>query len=49
MYICLEDDGNKNCNEGWNYYIRNWELTKKCFKVMCLQFKLKVGYWTKKM
>ena len=41
MYICLEDDGNKNCNQGWNYYIRNWELAKKCFKVMCLQFKLK--------
>ena len=40
LYICLSDDNNK-CNKGWNYYIRNWELAKKCIHIMCLQFKLK--------
>lgn len=41
MYICLEDDGNVSCNKGWNYYIRNWELAKKCIKIMCQKYKLR--------
>ena len=40
IYICLEDD-DKSCKKGWNYYIRNWELAKKCIKIMCLKYKLK--------
>ena len=41
IYICLDDDGNENCNKGWNYYIRNWKLAKKLISIMCVQFKLK--------
>ena len=41
IYICLPDDDNKNCDKGWNYYIRNWKLAKKCFKIMCKKYKLK--------
>ena len=41
LYICLEDDGNKNCKKGWNYFIRNWELAKKCISIMCNQYGLR--------
>ena len=40
LYICLKDDESK-CDEGWNYYIRNWKLAKKLIKIMCTQFNLK--------
>jgi len=39
IYICLED--NKECIPGWNWYIRSWELAKKCLEVMCGEFNLK--------
>ena len=41
LYICLEDDKNKECKKGWNYYIRNWELAKKCISIMCNKYNLK--------
>ena len=34
LYVCL-DDNPKDCNPGWQSYNRNWELAKKCLKVMC--------------
>ena len=39
IYCCLED--NSKCDPGWQSYIRNWELAKKCLEVMCSQFNLK--------
>ena len=33
MYVCLDD--NDKCKPGWQSYNRNWELAKKCLKVMC--------------
>lgn len=39
IYVCLDD--NDNCTDGWQSYIRNWELAKKCLKIMCGQFGLK--------
>jgi len=40
IYICLDDDTEK-CAPGWQSYIRNWDLAKKCLEVMCEQFHLK--------
>jgi len=40
IYVCLDDGGDK-CQPGWQSYIRNWELAKKCLEVMCEQFHLK--------
>ena len=39
IYCCLKD--NDRCDPGWQSYNRNWELAKKCLKVMCGQFGLK--------
>ena len=39
VYICNKD--NDNCNSGWNYYIRNWELGKKCIDIMCGKYGMK--------
>tara|TARA_B100000700_G_scaffold171465_1_gene189424 strand:- start:17 stop:1141 length:1125 start_codon:yes stop_codon:yes gene_type:complete len=39
IYVCLKD--NDKCEAGWQSYIRNWELAKKCLEVMCSKFKLK--------
>jgi hypothetical protein len=39
IYVCLDD--NENCSDGWQSYIRNWELAKKCLKIMCRDFGLK--------
>ena len=39
IYCCLED--NSKCDPGWQSYIRNWDLAKKCLEVMCSQFHLK--------
>ena len=39
MYVCLDD--NKKCQPGWQSYNRNWELGKKCLKVMCSKYNLK--------
>lgn len=39
IYICLDD--NENCTPGWNWYIRQWDLAKRCLEVMCAQFHLK--------
>ena len=39
IYICLDD--NKECNPGWQSFIRNWELAKKCIGIMCNDFGLK--------
>ena len=39
IYCCLED--NEKCDPGWQSYIRNWELAKKCLEVMCSQFHLR--------
>lgn len=44
IYVCL-DEGPRHdsisCNPGWQAYNRNWELAKKCFKVMCGKFELR--------
>ena len=39
IYCCLED--NEKCDPGWQSYIRNWDLAKKCLEVMCSRFHLK--------
>ena len=39
IYVCLKD--NDKCDPGWNWYIRQWELAKKCLVVMCRDFGLK--------
>ena len=39
IYVCLKD--NDKCEAGWQSYIRNWELAKKCLEIMCTKFKLK--------
>lgn len=39
IYICLDD--NDKCEPGWNWYIRSWDLAKKCLEVMCSKFHLK--------
>tara|TARA_Y100000590_G_scaffold304381_1_gene343201 strand:- start:268 stop:1383 length:1116 start_codon:yes stop_codon:yes gene_type:complete len=39
IYVCLKD--NDKCEAGWQSYIRNWELAKKCLTIMCEQFQLK--------
>jgi hypothetical protein len=39
IYICLKD--NDKCEAGWQSYIRNWELAKKCLDLMCRKYKLK--------
>lgn len=39
IYICLKD--NDQCEPGWNSINRNWELAKKCFKILCGKYKLK--------
>ena len=39
MYVCLKD--NDKCEPGWQSYNRNWELAKKCLKVLCGKYKLK--------
>jgi hypothetical protein len=45
LYICLDDkkglDNNNDCKPGWQSYNRNWELAKKCLKVMCSKHNLK--------
>jgi hypothetical protein len=41
IYICNDDDPSDNCSKGWNYYIRNWELAKKCITIMCGKYKMK--------
>lgn len=39
IYVCL-DHGSKKCN-GWSASNKNWDLAKKCFKIMCTKYKLK--------
>lgn len=39
MYVCLDD--NDKCQAGWQSYNRNWDLAKKCLKIMCRNYKLK--------
>jgi hypothetical protein len=39
IYCCLED--NDKCDPGWQSYIRNWDLAKKCLEIMCSQFNLR--------
>lgn len=39
VYICNKDDN--DCNSGWNYYIRNWELGKQCIDIMCGKYNMK--------
>jgi hypothetical protein len=38
MYVCLDD--NQKCKPGWQSYNRNWDLAKKCLKVMCSKHNL---------
>jgi len=38
IYVCLND--NEKCEPGWNWYIRNWDMAKKCLEVMCQKYKL---------
>jgi hypothetical protein len=39
IYVCLDD--NDQCDPGWNWYNRNFDLAKQCFVVMCGQYNLK--------
>jgi hypothetical protein len=39
MYVCLDD--NEKCEPGWNWYIRSWDLAKKCLEVMCSKYHLR--------
>lgn len=39
IYVCLKD--NDKCKPGWQSYIRNWDLAKKCLAIMCQKYKLK--------
>jgi hypothetical protein len=39
IYSCPKD--NDKCLPGWQSYNRNWDLAKKCLKVMCEKYKLK--------
>jgi len=47
IYICLKDgepiekDGKKDCPEGWQSTIRDWNTVKKLLDVMCDKYKLK--------
>jgi len=41
IYICLDDNDKEQCKPGWNWYIRSWDLAKKCLEIMCGEFKLK--------
>lgn len=42
MYVCLDDDETgKTCKPGWQWHNRNWDLGKKCLKVMCRDYNLK--------
>ena len=35
IYICLED--NEHCMDGWQSYIREWDLAKECFSTLCAE------------
>jgi hypothetical protein len=39
IYVCLKD--NDKCEPGWQSYIRNWDVAKKCLDIMCNKYKLK--------
>ena len=39
MYVSLDD--NEHCTPGWNWYIRSWDLAKKCLEIMCSKYHLK--------
>jgi hypothetical protein len=41
IYVCLNDGDGTKCEPGWNWYIRNWDLAKKCLEVMCKKYKLR--------
>jgi len=42
LYVCLDDSDDMTCVEGWQAHNRNWELGKKCIKIMCEAFHLRV-------
>lgn len=39
LYICLKD--NDKCEEGWQSYIRHWDIVEKYLEIMCDKYKLK--------
>lgn len=39
IYICLDD--NEKCEPGWNWYIRSWDLAKRCLEIMCSKYHLR--------
>ena len=39
LYICLKD--NEQCTEGWQFYIRRFDIAKKLLDIMCKKYKLK--------
>ena len=41
VYICLKQDQKKETCDDWATYNKNWDLAKRCLKVMCQKFKLK--------
>ena len=41
IYICLKQNEKNNTCDDWATYNKNWELAKKCLKIMCEKFKLK--------
>lgn len=41
VYICLKQDDTKDTCDDWATYNKNWDLAKKCLKVMCEKYKLR--------
>ena len=45
IYVCLKDgdrkEGDKDCPEGWQFFIRQWSKAKLCLDIMCKKYKLK--------
>ena len=45
IYVCLKDgdkkEGDKDCPQGWQFFIRQWSKAKLCLDIMCKKYKLK--------
>ena len=39
IYICLKD--NEQCTDGWQFYIRRFDIAKKLLDIMCKKYKLR--------
>jgi hypothetical protein len=45
IYVCLKDgdrkEGDNDCPQGWQFFIRQWSKAKLCLDIMCKKYKLK--------